>query len=365
MKLLDLNAQYQSIKKEIDKAIHDVINRSAFMLGKDLTELEKDVAKYCQAKYAVGLNSGSDALLFALRAYNIGPGDEVIVPTFTFIATAEVVVLQGAKPVFIDIDPKTYNIDPVKIEEKITNKTKAIIPVHLYGQPADMDPIMEIANKHRLIVIEDAAQAIGAEYKGKKACSIGDVGCLSFFPAKNLGAYGDAGMVVTNDETIVEKIKMIRNHGSKKKYLHEFIGDSSRLDNLQAAILRVKLKYIDQWNEQRIGIAQKYNELLKDSNVVIPYTLPETKTVYQQYTIRVKNRDELQKNLKEKGIPTAVHYPMPLHLQPAFKYLKCKGGDFPESEMACQEVLSLPIYPELQIKKIEEITSNINISTKL
>jgi len=361
MKLLDLNAQYQLIKKEIDKTIHDVINRSDFMLGKDLTELEKDIAKYCQAKYAVGLNSGSDALLFALRAYNIGPGDEVIVPTFTFIATAEVVVLQGAKPAFVDIDPKTYNIDPAKIEEKINKKTKAIIPVHLYGQPADMDSIMNIAKKHNLIVIEDAAQAIGAEYKGKKVCSIGHVGCLSFFPAKNLGAYGDAGMIVTNDEISAKKIKMLRNHGQTKKYYYEFIGDSSRLDNLQAAILRVKLKYIDQWNEQRIEKAQKYNELLKDSDVIIPYTLPKTKTVYQQYTIRVKNRDELQKKLREKGIPTAVHYPLSLHLQPAFQNLNLgyQKGDFPESETACQEVLSLPIYPELEFQQITDIFNTL------
>lgn len=359
MKLLDLNAQYQSIKKEIDKAIHDVIERSAFILGEDLEKFENEMAKYCGMKYAIGLNSGSDALLFSLRVYDIGPEDEVIVPAFTFIATAEVVSLERAKPIFVDIDPRIYNIDPAKIEEKITDKTKAIIPVHLYGQPADMDPIMEIARKHKLIVIEDAAQAIGAEYKGKKACSIGDVGCLSFFPAKNLGAYGDAGMIVTNDETIDEKIKMIRNHGSRKKYYHEILGDSSRLDNLQAAILRVKLKYIDQWNNERIKKAEKYNELLKDSSVITPYTLPNTKTVYQQYTIRVKNRDELQKSLKEKNIPTAIHYPLPLHLQPVFKYLGYKKGDFPESERASKEVLSLPIFPELEQKNQECIMREI------
>jgi len=361
MELLDLKAQYESIREEINAAIQDVINRSAFILGEDVKKLESEVAHYCQAQYGVGLNSGSDALLFALRAYNIGPGDEVITTPFTFVATAEVIVLQGAKPVFVDINPKTYNIDVDKIEEKITNKTKAIIPVHLYGQPADMDPIMEIAKKHSLVVIEDAAQAIGAEYKGKRLCSIGHIGCLSFFPAKNLGGYGDGGMVITNDKTIAEKITMMRNHGSRKKYFHEFIGDSSRLDNLQAAILRVKLKYIDQWNNKRIEIANRYTELLKDSGVVTPYTLPETKTVYQQYTIRVKNREALQKSLKEKSIPTAVHYPTPLHLQPAFQALNYgwKEGDFPESEKASQEVLSLPIYPEISESKQMFIVKNI------
>ncbi|MBU0597476.1 DegT/DnrJ/EryC1/StrS family aminotransferase [Patescibacteria group bacterium] len=360
MKLLDLNAQYQSIKNEIDWAIQDVIKRSAFIMGDDIKKLESAIAQYCQSKYAVGLNSGSDALLLALRALDIKQGDEVIVPTFTFISTAEVVVLEQAKPIFVDIDPKTFNIDPSKIEEKITSKTKAIIPVHLYGQPADMDPIMDIAARHNLYVIEDAAQAIGAEYKGKKVCSIGHIGCLSFFPAKNLGAFGDAGMIVTEDEKIAEKIAMLRNHGSRKKYYHEFIGDSSRLDNLQAAILRVKLKHLDKWNDLRIQKAEKYNELFKQTEVVTPSTLPDTKTVYQQYTIRVKKRDELQKNLKEKGIPTAIHYPLPLHLQPAFKYLKYKEGDLIESERASREVLSLPMYPELSADDQNIITKSIS-----
>ena len=348
MKLLDLKVQYDSIKEEIDKTIQDVINRGAFILGEDLEKFEQELAEYCQAKFAVGLNSGSDALLFALRAYDIANDDEVITTPFTFIATAEVIALQGAKPVFVDIDPKTYNIDVNKIEEKITKKTKAIIPVHLYGQPAEMDKIMEIAKKHNLVVIEDAAQAIGAEYKGKKACSIGQIGCLSFFPAKNLGAFGDAGAIITKDEEIAKKIRMMRNHGSQKKYFHEFLGDSSRLDNLQAAILRVKLKYIDQWNSKRIKKAEKYNESLRNSEVVTPYTIPNTKTVYQQYTIRLKERDKLQAFLKEKGIPTAVHYPMPLHLQPVLKYLNYQKGDFPASERASEEVISLPIYPEFK-----------------
>ncbi len=361
MKLLDLNTQYESIKKEIDETIKDVIDRSAYINGPDLKELEENVASYCDSKYAVGLNSGSDALLFALRAYEIGPGDEVITTPFTFISTAEVIALQGATPVFVDIDPVTFNINPSLIEDAITDKTKAIIPVHLYGQPADMDPIMEIAEKHNLKVIEDAAQAIGAEYKNKKACSIGDIGCLSFFPAKNLGAFGDAGMIVTSDEKIADWIRMARNHGSQKKYYHEFIGDSSRLDNLQAAIINLKLKYIDKWNGKRIEKAEKYNELLAQANVTTPKTLPDTKTVYQQYTIRIQDRDAVQEKLKAEGVPTAVHYPIPLHMQPAFQKMNLgfKEGDFPESEKAGNEVLSLPIYPELPEQDIQTICETI------
>lgn len=359
IKFLDLNLQHEPIREEINSAIQKIIDNNEFILGKETELLEKEIATYCNSKFAVGLNSGTDALLFALKAYDIGFGDEVITTPFTFIATAEVINLLRATPVFVDIDPKTYNINTKLISKKITKKTKAIIPVHLYGQPADMDTITDLSQTNNLIVVEDAAQAIGAEYKGKKICSIGDISCLSFYPAKNLGAFGDAGMITTNNEEIAEKISMMRNHGSKKKYFHEFIGDSSRLDNLQAAILRVKLKYIDRWNVQRIKKAQKYNELLKGTDVITPYILPETKTVYQQYTIRVKNRDELQNKLKEKSIPTAIHYPLPLHLQPAFKYLKYKEGDFSESEKASKEVLSLPIFPELgedvQIRIAKEI----------
>ncbi|MFA5134744.1 MAG: DegT/DnrJ/EryC1/StrS family aminotransferase [Patescibacteria group bacterium] len=368
MKLLDLNAQYEPIKEEINAAIQDVLNRTAFMLGEDLKNLESEIAAYCGSKYAVGLNSGTDALLFAIRAYDIGPGDEVITTPFTFISTAEVVAVRGAKPVFVDIIPDTFNIDPELIEEKITPRTKAIIPVHLYGQTADMEPIMELAKKHNLKVIEDAAQSIGAEYNGKKACSIGDIGCISFFPAKNLGAYGDAGMITTDDEAIAEHIRMARNHGSRKKYYHEFLGDSSRLDNLQAAILRVKLKYIDQWNNKRIENAEYYNALFsKVKGVVTPKTLANTKTVYQQYTIRIQNRDKVQAYLKENGIPTAVHYPTPLHLQPVFLNMNLgfSEGDFPESEKAAREVLSLPMYPEISRSDEEEIVAQIEHALKI
>ncbi|HCJ52895.1 MAG: hypothetical protein A2898_02915 [Candidatus Kerfeldbacteria bacterium RIFCSPLOWO2_01_FULL_48_11] len=361
MQLVDLGVQYNALKKEIDTAIQQVIDEGTFIFGENLEKLEEEVADYCGVSYAVGLNSGTDALLFAIRNYGIGPEDEVITTPFTFIATAEVIALEHAKPVFVDIDPKTYNIDVSKIEEKITPKTKAIIPVHLYGQPADMDPILVIAKKHNLKVIEDAAQAIGAQYKGKNVTSIGDIGCLSFFPAKNLGAFGDAGMILTNDASIAEKMKMMRNHGSKKKYYHEFLGDSSRLDNLQAAILRVKLRHIDEWNEKRIQNAKRYSDLLGNSAFTTPFVLPDTKAVYQQYTIRTQHRDLVQHKLKDLGIPTAVHYPLPLHLQPVFQNMDYgyREGDFPESEKASKEVLSLPMYPELSNKDIETVANAI------
>ncbi|MFH1235528.1 MAG: DegT/DnrJ/EryC1/StrS family aminotransferase [Parcubacteria group bacterium] len=361
MQLVDLGVQYNALKKEIDTAIQKVIDEGTFIFGENLEKLEEEVAAYCGASYAVGLNSGTDALLFAIRNYGIGPGDEVITTPFTFIATAEVIALERAKPVFVDIDPKTYNIDVSKIEEKITPNTKAIIPVHLYGQPADMDPILSIAKKHNLRVIEDAAQAIGAQYKDKNVTSIGDIGCLSFFPAKNLGAFGDAGMILTNDASIAEKMKMMRNHGSKKKYYHEFLGDSSRLDNLQAAILRVKLKHIDEWNEKRIKNAKLYTELLRNSQITTPFVLPDAKAVYQQYTIRVPHRNTVQLKLKELGIPTAIHYPLPLHLQPVFQKMNYgyREGDFPEAEKACKEVLSLPMYPELNKDDITTVCESL------
>ncbi len=362
VKLLDLNAQYDSIKSEIDTAIHEVIAQSQYILGPANAQLEQNVAEFCHTRYAVGLNSGTDALIYALRALNIGPGDEVITTPFTFIASAEAIVLVGARPVFADIDPRSYNIDPTKIEKHITDKTKAIIPVHLYGNPADMDSIMDIAKRHNLYVIEDAAQAIGATYHDKVIGSIGTMGCISFFPAKNLGAFGDAGMVTTDDASMEKKIRMWANHGSEKKYYHEFIGDSSRLDNMQAAILLVKLKYIDQWNKKRIERASRYTELLSTaSQITTPWVAPETQCVFQQYTIRIPDRDTVQKKLDERGIPTAIHYPLPLHLQPAFQKMNLgySQGDFPESERAAQEVLSLPIYPELTDEDQDMITREI------
>ncbi|MDD2696655.1 MAG: DegT/DnrJ/EryC1/StrS family aminotransferase [Candidatus Pacebacteria bacterium] len=362
MNFLDLTAQYKSIKGEIDETIKRVLENTVFIGGKEVEEFEKEIARFCDVKYAIGLNSGTDALFLSLKAIGVGPGDEVITTPFTFIATAGVIANCGAKPIFVDINPKTFNIDPSKIEEKITERTKAILPVHLFGQMADMDEIMEIARKHNLFVVEDAAQAIGAEYKGKKAGTIGDLGCFSFFPSKNLGAYGDGGMVVTNSDELAEKIRLLKNHGSspKEKYLNLIIGTNSRLDALQAAILRVKLKYLSKWSKERAEKASYYNEELKKvGDIVTPIISSDRNHIFHQYTIRSKSRDELQKYLKEKEIPTMIYYPLPLHLQPAFKDLAYKEGDFPEAEKVSKEVLSLPIYPEIsqEIQKliIEEI----------
>ncbi|MGC9057362.1 MAG: DegT/DnrJ/EryC1/StrS family aminotransferase [Candidatus Saccharicenans sp.] len=345
--ILDLKAQYASIEKEIDEAIKKVLRSGQFILGPEVEALEKEVASLCGCKYGIGVASGTDALRLTLKALEIGPGDEVITTPFTFIATASCILHCGAKPVFVDIDPKTYNIDPDKIKPAITKKTKAIIPVHLYGQPADMDKIMAIAKAYNLYIIEDAAQAIGAKYKGKPVGQFGIAGCLSFFPTKNLGAYGDGGMVVTNDVGLAEKIDVLRKHGSKKKYQAEILGFNSRLDEVQAAILRVKLKYLDKWNEARRCIAYRYNEKLKELPVIIPYESPDVYHIYHQYTIRTDKRDNLMQYLKESGISTAIYYPVPIHLQKLFANLGYKNGDFKESEIASAQVLSLPLYPEL------------------
>ena len=379
MKFLDLTKQYKSIKKEIDLAIKRVLENGQFIGGEEGESFEKEIAKFCGVKYAIGVNSGTDALLLSLKALGIGPGDEAITTPFTFIATAGVIANCGAKPVFADIESKTFNISPERIEGLITHKTKAILPVHLFGQMADMDEIMSIARKHNLYVVEDAAQAIGAETKSKvksqkskvlRAGSIGDVGCFSFFPSKNLGAYGDGGMVVTNNEKLAEKIRLLRNHGSspKEKYLNLIIGTNSRLDALQAAILRVKLKYLAKWSSRRAKKADYYSKNLKGvGDIIVPKISSDRNHIFHQYTIRTKLRDKLQKYLKENEIPTMIYYPLPLHLQPAFKYLDYKKGDFPEAEKTAEEVLSLPIYPELSkkdqdfiIQKIKEFLGKAN-----
>jgi len=382
MQFLDLKAQYKSIKKEIDQAIKNVLDNCNFILGPEVEKLEKNVAKYCGTKYGIALNSGTDALLLSLKGLEIGPGDEVIVPSFTFIATPETIVNVGAKPIFIDINPQTFNIDPSKIDQylknkiknqksKIKNWPKAIIPVHLFGQPAEMDKIMKIAKKYKLKVIEDAAQAIGAKYspphqkfggggKNKKICSIGDCGCLSFFPSKNLGGYGDGGMVVTNNKNLARKIMLLRAHGSSKKYYYQNIGMSSRLDALQSAVLSIKLKYLNKWTKTRQKNADYYNQQFKNiKEITVPMFSCSMFHVFNQYTIRAKNRNQLQKYLKQNNIPTQIYYPHPLHLQPAFKYLKYKKGDLPETEKACQEVLSLPIYPEIPLKDQNYIIKKI------
>lgn len=354
---VDLKAQYDSIKDEIDDAIQIVLNNTSFIMGEELKKFEEEFAQFCDVKYAIGVANGSDALILALRACVISEGDEVITVPHTFIATAEAISNVGGKVVFVDIDPRTYTIDVSKIEEKITDKTKAIIPVHLYGQPADMDPIMGLAKKYNLKVIEDAAQAHGAEYKEKKVGSIGDVGCFSFYPGKNLGAYGDAGMTTTNNEEIAEKVKLLRNHGRiSKKYEHNIEGYSSRLDNLQAAILRVKLRHLSKWNESRRRNANKYNELLSNiDGIITPYEADYAKHVYHLYVIRTEERDKLRDKLKSNGISTGIHYPIPLHLQPAYKYLGYKERDFLITEKASQEILSLPMFADLSNRQIEEI----------
>lgn len=345
--MVDLVGQYKTIKPEIDEAIHRVLDSGHFILGKDVKDFEAEVASYLGVAHTVGCASGTDALQIAMMALGIGAGDEVITTPFTFVATAETIALLGAKPVYVDIDPKTFNIDHSQIVKAITKKTRAIIPVHLYGQSCDMDPIMEISRKHNLPVIEDNAQAIGAEYNGRKLGGIGMLGCISYFPSKNLGAYGDAGMVVTNDSALAEKVRMIIVHGSKVKYKHEILGVNSRLDTLQAAILRIKLKHLDRWVKTRKEAAARYNKLFAGTNVITPFEASYGRHVFHQYTIRLKNRNAVEKHLAEKKVPHAVYYPIPLHLQQAFRTSEAVEGSFPLAEQAAQEVLSLPMHTEL------------------
>jgi dTDP-4-amino-4,6-dideoxygalactose transaminase len=345
--LIDLIAQYHSIRDEIEQAIRGVLESGVFILGPNVAAFEKEMAAYLGVKYAVGVASGTDALLLTLRAFGIGPGDEVIVPAYTFFATAEVVSQVGATPVFLDIDPRTYCLDVKQLESKITARTKAIIPVHLYGHPADMAPILELAKKHGLKVIEDNAQALGAEYRGRKTGSLGDAGCLSFFPSKNLGGYGDGGMVVTNDPVLAETVRKLRTHGWRTKYYPEVIGHNSRLDELQAAILRVKLRYLDAWNERRRKIAEQYRALLAGNGIELPWEAPYARHVYHLYVIRVKEREAVQDRLKAVGIASAVYYPQPLHLVEPYRDPGYGPGAFPEAERAAGECLALPIYPEL------------------
>jgi len=362
--LVDLKAQYDSIKDELDAAIHRVVRSGQFILGSEVKAFEDEMAAYCGTKYAVGVASGTDALQLALLACGIKAGDEVITTPFTFIATAESIAKCGATPVFVDIDPKTYNIDPSRIESKITNKTRAILPVHLYGQPAAMESILDLARKHNLKVIEDCAQALGAEYKGKKVGSLGDAGCLSFFPSKVLGAYGDGGMVVTTAPEIAETVRILRVHGSKTTYQHVMHGFNSRLDALQAAILRVKLRHLNDWIDQRRQKASLYSELLsKIEGIESPYVAPGGSHIFNYYTVRVRNsrrnRNELREYLNSQGIATAIYYPLSLHVQEVYKFLGHKVGDFPESERAQEEVLSVPLYPELGGEEIEKVVATI------
>lgn len=353
--LVDLRAQYRIIKPEIDAAIERVLANTRFILGKEVQDFEEAFAVYCGARYAIGVASGTAALHLALLACGIGQGDEVITSPFTFIATAEAICHAGARPVFVDIDPVSYNLDPSRIEEAITPRTKAILPVHLYGQPADMDPLLAIARRYDLKVIEDAAQAHGAEYKGQRVGTLGGAACFSFYPGKNLGAYGDGGMVVTNDPQIAERVRMLRDHGRLSKYEHLIVGYGERLDALQAAILGVKLRHLDDWNERRRRIAAQYRELLADGNIQVPQESKDVRHVYHLFVVRVRDRDATLARLKEAGIGVGVHYPIPLHLQPAFAWLGYREGDFPNAEQAAREVLSLPIYPEMTVEQMDQV----------
>jgi dTDP-4-amino-4,6-dideoxygalactose transaminase len=345
--LLDLKAQYQAIKGEIDAAVMETVASQHFIMGPKVEALEKGVAGYLDAPYAVAVSSGTDALILALMALGIGKGDEVITSSYTFFATAGSIARVGAKPVFADICEDTFNINPEEVAKKITKKTKAIIPVHLFGQAADMDPLLEIARKKKLKIIEDGAQAIGAQYKGKKLCTLGLVGTLSFFPSKNLGGMGDGGMVITRDPTLYEFMKLLRNHGAQPKYYHKYIGGNFRLDALQAAVLSVKLKYLEGWSEKRRQNGAYYDSRFKGTAVALPAVRPGNKTIYNQYVIRVKDRDGLIKHLGEKGVGCEVYYPLPLHLQECFAYLGGKAGDLPVSEEAAKHSLALPVYPEM------------------
>jgi UDP-2-acetamido-2-deoxy-ribo-hexuluronate aminotransferase len=354
----NLTKAYLEHKEAIDEAMNNVVSSSRFIMGKEIEELEKQLQQYTSSKHAITCASGTDALILAMMALDIKPGDEIITSPFTFIASAETIAFLGAIPVFVDIDEATYNIDAGQIEGKITKKTKAIMPVSLYGQIADMDTINNLAEKYDLAVIEDAAQSFGATYKGEKSCNLSTIGCTSFFPAKPLGCFGDGGALFTNNPELTDKIKSIRVHGQTERYIHKYIGIGGRLDTLQAAILIEKLKYYDKDVMRRQEVAKKYNEHLIE-HTTIPFVEEYNSSVWAQYSIRVKNRDKIQTSLKEKGIPTAVHYPKPLHLQECFEYLKHTKGDFPISERVSQEIMSLPMNPYLSQEEILYITQEL------
>jgi dTDP-4-amino-4,6-dideoxygalactose transaminase len=357
--LLDLKAQFSTIADELRFAIDDVLKSQRFILGPMVSDFEKEIAGYCGTNHAIGVSSGTDAILVSLMALGIGPGDEVITTPYTFFSTAGCISRVGARPVFVDVNPRTYNIDPQGIERAITGKTKAVLPVHLFGQCADMDPVGELAAKHGLKVVEDAAQAIGAKYKGHGAGTMGDLGCFSFFPSKNLGGFGDGGMVVTNDSELAERITMLRTHGSRPKYFHSMIGGNFRLDAIQAAVLRVKLPYLNTWTERRQRNAAVYDGLLRDLPVQTPHVEPHSFCIFNQYVIRVERRDRLMSFLREKGIGCEIYYPLPLHLQKCYEGLGYREGDFPEAEKAAKETLAIPVFPELTEEQMRYVVSQI------
>lgn len=356
---VDLTSQYLAIKNEIDPAIAAVINRSAFVLSKEVEDFEREFAEYCEVSFAVGVDSGYSALELILRALNVGPGDEVITTANTFIATALSIWSCGAKPVFVDINPETYNMDPDQLDKAITSQTRVILPVHLYGHPADMDPINTIARSRNLFVVEDACQAHGSRYKGKRAGNLGDAAAFSFYPSKNLGAFGDAGMVVTNNPVIADRVRIMRDVGQQEKNIHPIKGFNHRLDNLQAAVLLTKLPHLSEWNDQRRKVASYYDHYLSDLPITVPYAAPWAEPVYHLYVIKVANRDELRSHLSASGVPTGIHYPTPIHLQPAFVELDYSQGSFPVTESFTNQILSLPIYPELDENSIAYIAGKI------
>jgi dTDP-4-amino-4,6-dideoxygalactose transaminase len=356
---VDLAAQYQTIEPEIHQALDRVLIRGDFVLGQDVQLFEEEFAAFCQTKYAVGVDSGTSALELALRACGVSTGDEVILPANTFVATIFAVSYVGARPVLVDVDPQTYTIDVEAVQKALTRTTKAIIPVHLYGQPADMDPIMALADQHHLIVIEDACQAHGARYKGTRVGSIGQAAAFSFYPAKNLGGYGDGGMITTNLPDIAVAARLLRNYGQTKKYHHQVIGYNHRLDTLQAAVLRVKLQHLDQWNAARRRHAKLYSDLLSDSAVISPITAPYAEHVWHLYEVDVPERAGLQKHLTDVGISTGLHYPLPIHLQPAYESLGYQRGDFPVTEKCAEHLLSLPMYAELTDEMISNVANAI------
>ncbi len=356
---VDLKAQYAGIKDEVNTAIQGILESCQFTLGTEVAAFEDEFSSYCQAQYGIGVNTGTSALHLALLAAGIGPGDEVITVPFTFVATVAAIYYTGATPVFVDIEPRTFTIDVSKIEAAITKKTKAIMPVHLYGQPADMDPILEIAKRHNLVVIEDAAQAHGAEYKGRRVGSLGDMGCFSFYPGKNLGAYGEGGMVVTSNPEYTRTIRMLRDWGAEQKYQHVLKGYNYRLEGIQGAVLRVKLRHLEAWTEARRTVAANYNELFADSEVQMPQAISYARHVYHIYAIRTQRRSEWQQVLQDKGIQTGIHYPIPVHLLPAYADLGYVKGDFPHSEQAADEVLSLPMFAELSRAQCEEVSDAV------
>jgi dTDP-4-amino-4,6-dideoxygalactose transaminase len=355
--MVNLQRQYLSLKEEIDEAIQSVLSSSDFIMGEAVSEFESHLCEYLGARFAVGCASGTDALQIALMAFGVGPGDEVITSPFTFVATAETIALLGARPVYVDIDLRSYNIDPNLIANRITSRTKVIIPVHLFGQPADMAPILSLAREKGLRVIEDMAQAIGARYEDRAVGTLGDIGALSFYPSKNLGAYGDAGAIVCNSPELAERCRLISLHGSKERYRHEVVGVNSRLDSLQAAILDVKLKHLEDWILARIQVAGRYDEALRGLDLVLPYRAPNSRHVYHQYSIRTSRRDVLSDFLVDRGVANAIYYPIPLHLQPAYQPLAESGTRFPVAEKVSKEIISLPMFPELEDKEIETITS--------